>query len=449
MDNAYDLIVIGSGSGASGAARKCLKAGWKVAMIDERPYGGTCALRGCDMKKLLAAPAEVIDFGERMRGYGVDARMQVVWPDLMAFKRSFIQGYPERFEKGLREAGMETLHGTARFVSGDRIEVEGKIFKAAHILIAAGAQPRQLRIPGEEYVTLSEGFLELDELPRTIVFLGGGMVSMELAHIAARAGAKVTVIESSARPLGNFDADLAALIVKKSEEIGIRFLLETAVRSVVKNEGGLTVVCEGKGGRMSVEAKMAVHGAGRVPGTQRLDLDSGDVAFGKNGVTVNAYMQSVSNSRVYASGDIADTPGPKLTPVAVMESYAAGANMLRGNQARLDYRAVPTALFTVPRLASVGLFAQQAKKAGYEIIEKTTELSGWYTYKRTHECCAIAKVVLQKETQKILGAHLAGGEADELINHFAAAIARGETAEDMKKMNFAYPTAASDIQYML
>ncbi len=449
MENAYDLVVIGSGSGASGAARKCLRAGWKVAMADERPYGGTCALRGCDMKKILAAPAEAVDFGGRMQGYGVDAKIKVVWPDLMAFKKSFISGYSERFEKGLREAGMETLHGTARFVSEDRIEVGGKIIKAAHVLIAAGAKPRRLGIPGEQYVTDSEGFLEMDNLPKSIVFLGGGMVSMELAHIAARAGASVTVIESSAHLLRNFDQELVELIIQKSKEIGIRFIMDTAVQSVVKKGNVLSVLCEGKGGRVSLNADMAVHGAGRVPNTDGLDLEAGGVAFGKNGVSVNAYLQSVSNSKVYAAGDIADTPGPKLTPVAGLQSHAAGTNLLRGNNAKPDYRAIPTALFTVPRLASVGLTAQQAKEAGHDIIEKVSDMSGWYTYRRTHECCAMAKVVLQKDTLKILGAHLAGGEADELINHFAWAIARGEGAREMKKLNFAYPTAASDIEYML
>ncbi len=449
MKNEFDLIVIGSGSGASGAARKCRKAGWKVAVADERPFGGTCALRGCDMKKVLAAPTEAIDFGRRMQGHGVQASMRVNWPELMAFKRSFINGYSERFEKRLADDGIQTFRGRARFVSDDTIETDGQILKGAHILIAAGARPADLGIAGEAHVATSDEFLEMDELPENIVFIGGGMISMEFAHIAVRAGSCVTVIEAAGRTLHNFDADLVALLAGKSEEAGIRILYDTKVQALIPKNDGYTVLCDRKGERLSIDTDMAVHGAGRVPNIQKLALEAGGIDFGKNGVTVSGYMQSVSNKKVYAAGDAAGTPSPKLTPVAGMESHAAGENLLHGNRIKPDYSAVATVLFTLPRLASVGMTAGQAREAGFEVTEKKTDMSSWYTYKRTNEGYAMAKIVLQKGTGKILGAHLAGGEADELINHFAAAIARGESARDMLKTTFAYPTAASDIEYML
>lgn len=418
-------------------------------MIDERPFGGTCALRGCDMKKVLAASAEAVDFGRRMQGHGVRASMEVNWPELMAFKRSFIKGYSERFEKGLAEDGIKTFHGTARFVADDKIEVGNRTLKGAHFLIASGARPADLGIAGEEHILSSDAFLETEELPKSIVFIGGGMISMEFAHIAARAGSSVTVIETTGRTLHNFDADLVALLAEKSEEIGIRILYDTKVKSVIRKDGGYIVLCEKQGESISIGTDMAVHGAGRVPNVQKLALAAGGVDFNKNGVAVSEYMQSPSNKRVYAAGDAAGTPAPKLTPVAVMESQAAGENLLNGNKIKPDYSAVSSALFTLPRLATVGMTAGQAGEAGIEAIEKKSDMSSWYTYKRTNEGYAMAKIVLQKETGKILGAHLAGGEADELINHFATAIALGERAQDMKKRIFAYPTAASDIEYML
>ncbi len=448
MKKEYDLLVIGSGSGASGAARRCKKAGWTVAMIDERPFGGTCALRGCDMKKILAAPAEAMDFAQRMQGRGLNAQIHISWPELMAFKRLYIQGYPERFEAGLIKEGIDTLHGTARFVSANELEVDGRILKAKYILIATGAVPRRLDIPGEELIKTSEDFLDMDEMPGEIVFLGGGMISMEFAHIAARAGASVTVVESASRALLNFDKDLAGLLEEKSKEIGIRFLYDTKVDAVQKSGENLTVRCTQAGKEIFLPADMAVHGAGRVANIKELDLESGDIEAEAGGILVNRYMQSVNNRIVYAAGDAADTPAPKLTPVAGMESFAAGRNMLQGNTVKPDYSAVPTVLYTMPRLASVGLSLRQAQEAGYEAAEHQTDMSGWYTYRRTHAKYAMAKIIVEKHTKKILGAHLAGVEAEGLVNYFAMAIAHALGTDQMKKQAFAYPSAASDIQYM-
>ena len=189
----YDLIVIGTGVGASTVAWQCHSAGWKIAVIDSRPFGGTCALRGCDPKKVLVGIAELIDWHHRMESKGVDhaKEIQINWSELMHFKRSFTEPVPKRREQEFSEAGIDTFHGHARFTSHTALEVELKEkfvnqeLSAKHILIATGAKPAKLNIPGEEYITISDQFLELDNLPKRIAFVGGGYISFEFAHIAS------------------------------------------------------------------------------------------------------------------------------------------------------------------------------------------------------------------------------------------------------------------------
>ena len=449
MDTIFDLVVIGTGSGASSAARKCRKAGWKVAVIDERPFGGTCALRGCDMKKVLMGAAEIADWNTRMNGKGIEANTSIVWSDLMAFKRSFVENYSSTFEKALTDSGIDTFHGTASFISEDQVAVNGKTLKGSHILIAAGARPMPLSITGEENIVLSDYFLDMDTLPRSIVFIGGGMISLEFAHIAARAGSTVTIIERQDRPLINFDADLVDLLMKKANDIGIHFMGNTIIHSVEK-EGGKFIV-KGNTGKEDIllSCDLVVHGAGRVPDIDRLNLAAGKVDYSKRGITVNEYLQSVSNPKVYSAGDAADTKGPPLTPVASLESSITATNLLKGNLVKPDYSVIPSVVFTVPQIASVGLSEEKAREKGYECYTKKLDVSGWYTYKRTNEKYAMAKIVIDSKSNYILGAHFIGNEADELVNYFAMAMQMQIDVKQLKKMMFAYPTAASDIVYML
>ncbi|MEI8199941.1 MAG: NAD(P)/FAD-dependent oxidoreductase [Eubacteriales bacterium] len=449
MDNVFDLIVIGTGSGASTAARKCSGAGWKVAVIDERPFGGTCALRGCDMKKILMGAAELVDWNIRMNGKGIDGKASITWSDLMAFKRSFIDNYSHRFEKGFTDAGIDTFHGSARFAAEDQIEVNGQTLRGDHILIATGARPMPLSINGEENVVFSDYFLDMDTLPRNIVFIGGGMISLEFAHVAARAGSTVTIIERQDRPLMNFDADLVSLLMQKSNDIGIRFIGNTIVHSVEK-EGGKFIIKGNTGeGEILLSCDLVVHGAGRIPDIEKLNLAAGNVDFSKHGITVNEYMQSVSNPKVYSAGDAADTKGLPLTPIASMESTIASINLLKGNAVKPDYSVMPSVVFTVPSIASVGLSEEKAREAGYECYTKKFDISGWYTYKRTNEKYAMAKIVIDRKSNCIIGAHFISNEADELVNHFATAIQLQIDLKQLKRIMFAYPTTASDIVYML
>jgi glutathione reductase (NADPH) len=448
MTKHYDLIAVGTGTAASVAAARCRSAGWTVAVIDHLPFGGTCALRGCDPKKVLVGVAEAVDHSRRMRTRGIDGEPAIAWSDLIGFKRTFTDSVPAMKEQGFAKQGIDAYHGRARFLGPNAVEVGGQRLEGRFILIAVGAVPMCLGVPGEEHIITSTEFLELDPLPGRIVLLGGGFIAAEFAHIAVRAGVQVTVLEQLERMLTPFDPDLVGWLMEKFREIGIEVRLKTRVTGVEKTGSGLSVRTSSNGTDGVFEADLVVHAAGRVPDLEPLDLAAGGVTSEKGRLRLNEFMQSVSNPAVYAAGDAA-TSGPPLTPVASHDAKVAAANMLEGNHQKPNYVGVPSVAFTIPPIASVGLSEEQARAQGRKFRVKKRRVPDWYTARRVAESIYGFKVLVEEGTDHILGAHLVGPHVDEVINVFALAIRKSLTAEDLKSTIFAYPTGASDIGYMV
>lgn len=451
MSKQFDVVVIGTGMAGSTAAEKCRDAGRRVAIVDSNPFGGTCALRGCDPKKVLVGAAEVIDAAARMRGKGVSGGpLRMDWAELMRFKRSFTDPVPAEREKSMAKAGIAAFHGRARFVSAQRLEIGGETLETDKVIVAAGARPAPLGVAGEELLTTSEQFLNLDALPERILFAGGGYISFELAHIAARTQARVTVLHQGSRPLAGFDPELVDQLVRWSRDIGIDMQLDTSVESIEKTSRGLAVRASCKGQKRIFETDMAVHGAGRVPDIADLGLEIARVEWDpRKGVKVNGYLQSASNPAVYAAGDAAASGGLPLTPIASYEGGIAADNLLNGNRTKARYAETPTVVFTTPPLAAVGLLESAAREQGLNFIVEHADTSGWYSSRRIGEVCSGYKVLIEKDSQRILGAHLLGAGSEEVINIFALAIRSGITAPELKQMIFSYPTRTSDIRYML
>jgi len=445
----FDLIVIGTGSAASAAAYPCRSAGWTVAIIDSRPYGGTCALRGCDPKKVLVGAAELVDWTDRMQGKGVRSNgVGIDWAELMRFKRTFTDPVPQQREERFAKAGIAAFHSHAQFVGPTAVQAEGQLLEGRYIVSAAGARPMKLSIPGEEYLMTSDQFLDLDELPPRIIFVGGGYISFELAHVAARAGAHVTILHGGPRPLMRFDPDLVERLVQRSRDVGVDVRLQTEVKGIERHSGGLSAQTTRDGETETYEAEIVVHGAGRVPDIEALDLPAAGVRFGTHGVEVNQYLQSVSNPIIYAAGDAA-AGGPPLTPVAGYGGEVVAENLLNGNRRTTDYRAVPSVVFTIPPLAAVGLSEQEARQHGRRVRIHHENTADWYSSRRVGETCSGSKILIDDETQQILGAHLLGHQAEEVINLFALAIKHGLNVDDLAEMIYTYPTHGSDIGYMI
>ena len=446
----FDLVAIGTGSGASAVASRCRAAGWKVAVVDSRPFGGTCALRGCDPKKVLVGAADATDWARRMSGKGIHTeQLRIDWKELMQFKRSFTEPVPKNREESFGKAGIEAFHGRARFVGPNSIEVGDRVLETRCAVIATGQRPADLRISGSEHLTTSDQFLELNELPRRIVFIGGGYIAFEFAHIAARAGSQVTILHRGTRPLPLFDPDLAALLVERSRELGIDVQVGTEAKSIEEISGHLGVHASCRQQDRMFEADKVVHAAGRVPEIDDLNLESAAVQWDKKGVKVNEFLQSISNPVVYSAGDAADSGGPPLTPVAGYEGAIVASNLLNGNHQKPNYVGIPTVVFTIPPLAAVGLSEETARKQGLRFNTKHENTSDWYSSRRVGETTSGYKVLVEEGTDRILGAHLLGGQAEEVINLFALAIRSGMPATDLKHALFAYPTHSSDVAYML
>ena len=448
MAKQYTLVVIGTGTAAMVAAMRVRSAGWSVAVVDFRPFGGTCALRGCDPKKMLVSGAMAADHARRMHGKGIAGETRIDWPDLIAFKRGFTDPVPRKHEQMYSQKGIDTYHGQARFTGRNSLEVDGELLEAEHILIASGAEPMKLGIPGEEHLITNEEFLELDTLPPRLVLVGGGYIAFEFAHTARRSGAEVTVLEQAPRVLGPFDPDLVGWLVEKSRDIGIAVRTDTAVEAIERQGDGFTVRASTDGKGESFTADLVVHGAGRVPALDALDLEAAGVAYEKGRLKLNEFLQSTSNPAVYAAGDAAQV-GPPLTPVSSHDAKVVAANLLRGNHQKPDYIGVPSVAFTIPPLAAVGLGEAEARQKGLRFRMQSEKASGWFTARQAAEPAYGFKVLVEEETDRVLGAHLLGPHADEVINVFALAIRHGLTAQQLKTTMFAYPSGASDIGSML
>ncbi len=448
MERQFDLVVVGTGV-TSAVASRCREAGWTVAVIDSRPFGGTCALRGCVPKKILVGAAEAVQAARDLAGHGVRADgVTLAWPELMRFKRSMVDPTPQRTEQAWARIGVEQFHGRARFVGPTTLALGDDRLIGGRILLAAGAKPAPLPFAGAERLTTSEEFLNLDRLPSRLVFVGGGYISFEFAHVAARAGAEVTIVHRGARPLEAFDPDMVDLLVKRTRELGIRVELDTEVRGVDAAAGGVVVRGLQNGSERRFEADLAVHGAGRVPDIDDLDLDVAGVKRDKGGIIVNQFLQSVSNPAVYAGGDAAAN-GPQLTPKADHDALVLTANLLKGNHRSPNYEGIASAVFTVPPLASSGLSDAAARTRGLRFRTNRQDTSGWFNTRRVGETVSGFKVLVEEETDRVLGAHLLGPHADEVINLFAVAIRLGLRADALKETLYAYPTYGADIRFML
>lgn len=444
----FDLLIIGTGTAAMVAAVRVRQAGWSVAVIDERPFGGTCALRGCDPKKMLIAGAEVIDASRRMRGNGIVGGVRIDWGELIAFKRTLTDPIPEKHERRYHDKGIDTFHGPARFTGPNTLSVAGTELEGRHVLIASGAKPIRLDIPGEEHLLDNEAFLAMETLPRRIALVGGGYIAAEFSHVSARAGAAVTIVQRGPRLLPQFEPELVGWLTDLFDAIGIDVRTSTTVTAVEKTGDTFIVRTVAEGREAAIEADLVVHAAGRTPALDHLNLEAGQVATERGRLLLNEHLQNVSNPAVFAAGDAAQI-GPPLTPVSSHDAKVVAANLIGGNHAKPDYRGVPSVAFTLPPIAAVGMSEEEAQQSGIAYRVKSERAADWYTARRVAESVYGYKTIVEEGSGRILGAHLVGPHADEVINLFGLAIRHNLTADDLKTTMFAYPTGASDIGYML
>lgn len=445
----YDFIVIGTGGAGNTAAFRLASAG-KVLICDDKQFGGTCAISGCDPKKVMMAAAEFYDFGVRMADKEVAGTpAKPSWSAMMRHKREFTTGHTEKLIHRYNKAGIDTAVGRASFTGEHSVRVGGEEFSFGKALIASGSKPFPLPFPGSEHLCTNECFLDLDELPERVLFIGGGYISVEFANIAHAFGADVVIVQMDSRLVPGFEADIAEVMTESIKDKGMCVFTGAAVRSVEKTSAGKFKVMIDVGGKVISEvADLVVHGAGRVPNLDGLEPEKANIDYSRRGIKVSEYLQT-ANPDIYAGGDCTDTDGLMLSPVAFMEGYIAAENILKGNIKKPDYSDTGTVMFNVPALAAVGLTEQQAKERGLDFRTRFKRTEHWFTSFRLMEKFSAYKVIIENKTDKILGAHMIGPHAEDIINLFTLAMRQGSTIHDLRKVLYAYPTASSDILHMI
>ena len=444
----YDLITIGTGA-ASRVAQNAADAGLSVAIVDSRPYGGTCSQRGCDPKKTLLDAVRAMHAVKRLQGKGLAYDdLRIDWSDLIRFKRTFTEEIPERTRQYYREKGIAMYHGRARFVDRDVIDVDGERICGRTFVIGTGSAPAPLGIEGEGLLTTSDEFLDLDRLPERIICVGGGYISFELAHLAGLAGSSVVILNDGKRPLENFDPDLVEKLSDASLSYGIDLSMESSVTAVHRHGNRLRVDVEGGA---SFIGDCVLHGAGRPPQVKDLDLDTAGVAWSEKGIEVHSTLRSTTNDKVWAIGDCVAGRGAPLTPVASRHGSIVSHNLLKPSEAprTFDETAISSVVFSVPPVARVGALESELREEGRAFDVAWSDCAEWFTVRHLNEPCAGYKIMTDPKSGKVLGAHLTGPYADEQINLFAMAMRHGLTVDQIRDVFYAYPTGGSDLPGML
>lgn len=447
----FDVFVIGTGKSGRDVALACASAGWRVAIADNREYGGTCANRGCDPKKVIVGLTEILARSSLMQGNWLTTMPEFSWRDLQEFKRRFTDAVPFVNERRFKENGIELYHQSPRFIDKQTLSVEGKTIGADKIVIATGQKPATLLFEGAALAKVSDDFLNLEELPESMIFIGGGYVGMELAHVAVRLGIDVSLIHLHERPLNKFDEDMVDLLVEASRNLGIKFHFNARAERIEKLRKNYRVTISQNNSMATLKAEMVFNCAGRVPAVDELELEKGEVEYSHKGVHVDKQLRSITNEHVFACGDVSSSEGKPLTPLASRESEVVISQLLGEGKDRKTavYPVQPSAVFTIPNIASVGMTEMEARQRKAEIIVRREEVPEWFSSKHINSPVYAFKTIMEKKSDRILGAHLVGENVSEIINLFSLAITHGLTTKDVKHTIFAYPTRGSEVSAMV
>ena len=448
MPQKFDVIIVGGGNAGFGVSAVAAEAGKSIAFIEERDFGGTCPNRGCTPKKVLVAAAHALHEIETAPAHCIEVgEAKLDWAKLIDRKSELIDFIPGAMRATAEKRGT-VFEGRAKFTGPNSVEVNGEVLEGAHIVIATGSTPRPLPIPGAEHMITSDEILSDRERPERVIFIGGGVIAMEFSHVYARAGTDVTILEALPQLLPRLDGDAVATIQKETERLGVTVKTGVKVTGIAETGTGLEVTFEHDGTEQHLEADRVVNGAGRIANVAGLDLEAGGIAHDGIRIEVDENLRSTSNPAVWVAGD-ALVQSAQLSPVATYEGRLVGHNIVNADQKAPDYSVIPNAVYTVPALSSVGLTEAEAQDKGLDVSVTTSDMSGWFATKTYAESVAWSKVLTDKATGKIVGAHLIGHSGEELIHLFAMAMRHGIPAAEIKESFFAFPTFSADVKSMI
>jgi glutathione reductase (NADPH) len=448
MTDRFDIIILGGGNAGFGVSALAAEAGKSIAFVEERDFGGTCPNRGCTPKKVLVAAGHALHEIETAKAHCIETGPATLdWAKLIDRTQALISHIPGAMAGVAAKRGT-VFRGAARFVGPNAVEVDGQRLEADNIVIATGSTPRPLPIPGADLMITSDEVLTERTQPGEVVFIGGGVIAMEFSHVYARAGSKVTILEVMPQLLGNVDQDAVAAIRGESERVGIDIKTGVEVTRIEQADGRLGVVFRHDGAEHGVIADRVVNGAGRIANVAGLDLDAGGIKHDRIRIEVDEHLRSVSNPAVWVCGDALVGP-PQLSPLATYEGRIVGRNIVEGATHKPDYSVVPSGIYTVPAMSSVGLTEAQAAAQGLDVTVAVNDMTGWFSGKTYAESVAWVKTLVERDSGRIVGAHMVGHQGEDLIHLFAMAMKHGITADQIKDQLFAFPTFSADLKSMI
>ena len=448
MGKHYDLIAIGGGSGGLSAAERAAMYGKKAAVIEMKKMGGTCVNVGCVPKKVMWFGAGLAHALRDAQGYGFDVMVNDFdWGTLVQARDNYIKGITDWYGNYLTDSNIDAIYGEARFVDKHTVEVDGKQYTAEHIVISPGGAPIMPPIPGAEYGINSDGFFALTEQPKRVAVVGGGYIAVELAGLLSALGSDVDLLLRGQHFLSGFDAMLRETLMEEMVNDGVNILPNINIERVEKGAtGNLTLHCQG--GHELTGFDCLIWAIGRRPYIDNLNLDAAGVACDERGIIPTDAYQNTNVAGIYAVGDV--TGRVQLTPVAIAAARRLGDRLFNNQPERkLDYENIPTVLFSHPPIGTVGLTEEQAREVHGDAVKVyQTRFTAMYHALTRHKSQTAMKLVCVGAQEKVVGVHIIGTGADEMLQGFAVAVKMGATKKDFDNTVALHPTSAEELVTM-
>ncbi|MDQ0588055.1 glutathione-disulfide reductase [Variovorax paradoxus] len=441
----FDLFVIGGGSGGVRAARMAAQQGARVALAEAADLGGTCVNVGCIPKKLYSYAAGYAESFEEAAGYGWKLRQapQFDWEHLKEQRAREIARLNGVYASLLKNSGVVLVSGWAQLLDGHTVEVDGKRHTARHLLVATGGTPYVPEMPGREHVVTSDAMFDLDPFPKRLLVVGGGYIACEFASIFNGLGARVTQLHRRAHLLTGFDDDVRQFLANEMGKAGVEVRLNTEVATVTRGARGLTVT-QVRG--QQIEADTVLFATGRVPNTQGLGLEAAGVKLDERGaIAVDAHYRS-SVPSVHAVGDVSTRV--HLTPVALAEAMVVVDELFGKGRRRLDYEFIPTAVFTHPNIGTCGYTELDARAKFGDVAVFSSEFKSLRHTLSGRSERTFMKLVVEKASDRVVGLHMVGADAGEVVQGFAVAMRAGATKALFDSTIGIHPTAAEEFVTM-
>lgn len=448
MTRHFNYLAIGGGSGGIASANRAASYGQSCAIIEANHLGGTCVNVGCVPKKAMWYAGQVADAFKYAPDYGFATDIPALdWPKLIQSRQAYIERIHGSYDRVLAKNNVTVIKGFARFIDAKTVEVDGERITADHITIATGGKPVQPDIPGAQYGIDSDGFFDLTLQPKRVAVVGGGYIGVELAGVLHALGSDTHLLVRGEKPLRNFDAMLADTLVELMAQDGPTLHCSTEVTKVTRLDDNSLQLTLNTGDSMTVDC--LIWAIGRSPATHNINIESTGVKLDSRGNIVTDKYQNTNVSGIYAVGD--NTGRIELTPVAVKAGRQLAERLFNNKpDAHLDYDLIPTVMFSHPPIGTIGLSETQAiEKYGSDSIKiYSSEFTSMYTALTRHRQLTRMKLVCAGEDEKVVGLHVIGYAADEMLQGFGVAMKMGATKADFDNCVAIHPTSAEEFVTM-